>query len=120
MPLEHKFFERDGNNLYCEISISFVKAALGTTIEIPTLEGSEILKIPEGTQPGEIFRLKGKGIKDLYSRHKGDLFIKVLVNTPKNLSKDQKNYLKQFAESRGEYTERIDRSIIEKVKNIIH
>jgi len=117
---KHKFFERDGNSLYCEISVSFVKAALGTTVEIPTLEGSELLKIPEGTQPGEIIRLKGKGIKDLYSRHKGDLFIKVLVNTPKNLSKDQKNYLKQFAESRGEYTERIDRSIIEKVKNIIH
>ncbi len=117
---KHKFFERDDNNLYCEISISFVKAALGTTIEIPTLEGSEILKIPEGTQPGEIIRLKGKGIKDLYSRHKGDLFIKVIVNTPKNLSKNQKNYLKQFAESRGEYTERIDRSIIDKVKNIIH
>jgi molecular chaperone DnaJ len=117
---QHKFFEREGNNLYCEISISFVKAALGTTVEIPTLEGSELLKIPEGTQPGEIIRLKGKGIKDLYSRHKGDLFIKVLVNTPKNLSKDQKNHLKQFAELRGEYTERIDRSIIDKVKNIIH
>lgn len=117
---KNKFFEREGNNLYCEISVSFVKAALGTTVEIPTLEGSELLKIPEGTQPGEIIRLKGKGIKDLYRRHKGDLFIKVLINTPKNLSKDQKNYLKQFAESRGEYAERIDRSIIDKVKNIIH
>ncbi len=117
---KHRFFEREGNSLYCEISIPFTKAALGATVEIPTLEGTELLKIPEGTQPGEIIRLKAKGIKDLYSRHKGDLFIKVLVNTPKSLSKEQKKHLRQFAESLGENLEGVDRSIIDKVKNIIH
>jgi molecular chaperone DnaJ len=117
---KHKLFEREGNNLYCEIPVSFAKATLGTTVEIPTLEGPELLKIPEGIQPGEIIRLKGKGIRDLYGRHKGDLFIKVLVKTPKNLSKEQKNYLKKFAESLGDFPDKVDRSIIDKVKNIIH
>jgi len=117
---KHKFFAREGNSLYCEISLPFTKAALGTTVEIPTLEGTELLKIPEGTQPGEIIRLKGKGIKDLYSHHKGDMFIKVRVNTPKNLSREQKKNLRQFAESLGENLEGVDRSIIDKVKNIIH
>ena len=117
---KHKFFEREGNNLICEISIPFTKAALGTAVEIPTLEGSEQLRIPEGTQPGEIFRLKGKGIKDLYSHRKGDLYVKVLVTTPTHMTKEQKKALKQFADSMGEKLESVDKSILDKMKNIIH
>jgi molecular chaperone DnaJ len=116
----HKFFEREGNDLYCEISIPFTKAALGSTIEIPTFEGSEPLRIPEGTQTGQTFRLKGKGIKDLYSHRKGDIFIKVLAKTPKNLNKEQKKYLRRFAESIGEKLEGVDKSISDKFKDIIH
>ena len=116
----HKFFDREGNNLSCEISIPFTKAALGSNIEIPTFEGTERLKIPEGTQPGQIFRLKGKGIKDLYSHRKGDIFVKVLVKTPKSLSKEQKKYLRKFAESMGENLDDVDKSIVDKVKNIVH
>lgn len=117
---KHKFFERDGNNLLCEISIPFTRAALGSTIEIPTFDGTELLRIPEGTQPGQVFRIKGKGIRDLYGHGKGDLFVKALVKTPKNLNKEQKRYLRQFAESIGEKPEGVDKSLLDKVKNIIH
>lgn len=116
----HNFFEREGNDLYCEISIPFTKAALGSIIEIPTFEGSEPLRIPEETQTGQTFRLKGKGIKDLYSRRKGDIFVKVLVKTPKNLNKEQKKHLRQFAESMREKLEEVDKSISDKFKDIIH
>ncbi|UCE42777.1 MAG: molecular chaperone DnaJ [Candidatus Aminicenantes bacterium] len=115
----HKFFQREGNSLFCEISIPFTKAALGSTIEIPTFDGAEPLRIPEGTQTGQTFRLKGKGIKDLYSHRKGDIFIKVLVKTPKNLSKEQKKHLRLFAESRGDKLEGVDKSITDKFKDII-
>jgi molecular chaperone DnaJ len=116
----HKFFKREGNDLYCEISIPFTKAALGSTIEIPTFEGPESLRIPEGTQTGQTFRLKGKGIKDLYGHRKGDAFVKVMVKTPTNLSKEQKKQLRQFADSRGEKLEGVDKSISDKLKDIIH
>lgn len=116
----HSFFKREGNNLLCEINISFTKAALGSIIEIPTFEESELLHIPEGMQSGQTFRLRGKGIKDLYSHRKGDIFVKVLVKTPRNLKKEQKKILKQFAESMGEKLEGVDKNIINKVKDIIH
>lgn len=117
---KHKFFEREGNDLYCEIAIPFTKAALGSTIEIPTFEEPEALHVPEGTQTGQTFRLKGKGIKDLYGRRHGDMFVKVLVKTPRNLNKEQKKHLRQFAESRGEKLEGVDKSIMDKFKDIIH
>lgn len=118
--MHHDFFERDKNNLYCQISISFPQAALGATVEIPTLEENAILRIPAGAQSGEVFRLKGRGIRDISSHRKGDLFVKVIVKTPENLSKEQKSLLKQFAESRGEDLEEPDRSVIHKIKNIVH
>ncbi len=117
---KHDFFEREENNLYCEISIPFTKAALGTKIEIPTLEENEVLKIPAGTQSGKVFKIKGKGIKSLQSYRKGDLFVKVNVKIPDNLTKQQKELLRHFAESRGENLEAINRDIINKKKNIIH
>lgn len=99
---KHDFFEREGSNLYCEMRIPFTQAALGTTLPIPTFDGDEILRIPAETQPGEVFRLKGKGIKDLHSHKKGDLFVKVDVEIPRNLTKEQQALLQQFARSRGE------------------
>jgi molecular chaperone DnaJ len=117
---KHDIFEREENNLYCQISISFTHAALGTSARIPTLDGFEILKIPAGTQPGEIFRVKGKGIANLESHRKGDLFVKINVKTPQNLSKEQKDLLRKFAESRQEDLEVLDKSIIDKVKDIFH
>lgn len=115
---KHAFFERDGNDLACEITLSFTQAALGARIEIPTLEGNEVLKVAAGTQPGEIIRLKGKGVQDVAGRRKGDLFVKVLVKTPENLSKEQKTLLGKLAELRGEDIESVDKSVVHRLKNI--
>ena len=115
----HPFFEREGNDLACEIPVSFTQAALGARIEIPTLEGPEILKLPAGTQPGEIIRLKGKGVQDVSGRRRGDLFVKVLVRTPENLSKEQRALLARLAELRGEEIESVDKSVIHRIKDIL-
>ena len=115
---KHPFFEREGNDLACEIAITFTQAALGARIEIPTLEGNEVLKIPPGAQPGEIVRLKGKGVPDVSGRRKGDLFVKVQVKTPENLSKEQKALLGKLAELRGEDIESVDKSVVHRLKNI--
>jgi molecular chaperone DnaJ len=116
---KHPFFEREGNDLACEITITFTQAALGARIEIPTLEGTEILKVSPGTQPGEIIRLKGKGVQDVAGRRKGDLFVRVQVRTPENLSKEQKALLAKLAEVRGEDIESVDKSVIHRLKNIL-
>ncbi len=115
---KHPFFEREGNDLACEITLTFTQAALGARIEIPTLEGNEVLKVAAGTQPGEIIRLKGKGVQDVSGRRKGDLFVKVLVKTPENLSKEQKALLGKLAELRGEDIESVDKSVVHRLKNI--
>jgi molecular chaperone DnaJ len=117
---KHELFEREGNNLHCQTTISFIQAALGATIEIPTLENKEVIKISAGTQPGEVFRLKGKGIKYLGGQRKGDLFVKVNVKIPEKLTREQKALLQQFADSAGEDVKTLYRSIIDKTKNIIH
>jgi molecular chaperone DnaJ len=118
---KHDFFEREENNLYCQIFISYSQAALGALIEVPNLDSEiEQVKIHPGTQSGEVYRLKGRGIKDLNSRRKGDLFLKVLVRTPENLTKEEKELLRRLADLRGEELDKADRSLIDKVKNIIH
>lgn len=105
----HDIFEREESNLICGLSISFSQAALGITAEIPTLSGkTEKLKIPAGTQSGEIFRLKGCGLKDLTRHRTGDLFAKVDVRTPADLSRDEKELLRRLAESRRENLDRLD------------
>jgi len=111
----HDIFEREENNLSCGISISFSQAALGVTAEIPTLlGGSEKLKIPAGTQADEVFRLKGCGLKDLEHRRVGDLFVKVEIRTPADLSKDEKELFRRLAESRKESLDRLDAGAIRK------
>lgn len=98
----HKFFKRDGANLYCRIPIPMTKAVLGGEIEVPTIEGktSEV-KIPEGTQTGQQFRLRGKGMTLLQSEARGDLFIEIFVETPVNLNKKQKDIMKQLDQDFG-------------------
>jgi molecular chaperone DnaJ len=118
---KHPFFEREDNNLFCRVSLSFSQAALGASIEVPGLDqDSELVKIPPGTQTGAVFRLKGRGMKDLRSQRRGDLFVKVEVQTPENLSKEEKALLRQMAELRGEDLDNADRSLIDRYKNIIH
>jgi molecular chaperone DnaJ len=96
---EHNIFTRDGNNLYCEVPISFSKAALGGEIEVPTLDGKVSLKIPTETQTGRMFRLRGKGVKSVRSHAIGDLLCKVVMETPVNLNEQQKELLRQFEAS---------------------
>ena len=98
----HEFFTRDGNDIYINIPISFSQAALSDEIDIPTLDGNAKIKIPAGTQTDTIFRLKNKGISDIHDQGKGDLFVKVVVNTPKSLSKKQKDLLIEFAKESRE------------------
>ena len=87
---EHSFFEREGKDLHCTVPISISQAALGTQIQVPTLEGEEKLKIPEGTQTGATFKLKNKGVPVLNGRGRGDLFVEVKVQTPSKLTKRQR------------------------------
>lgn len=96
---EHPIFVREGNNLYCEIPISFTTAALGGEVEVPTLDGKVMLKIPGETQTGRMFRLRGKGVKSLRSGVEGDLLCKAVVETPVKLSEEQKELLRQLEDS---------------------
>ncbi|RWU12777.1 molecular chaperone DnaJ [Pseudidiomarina gelatinasegens] len=98
---EHPIFARDGNNLYCEVPLSFTRAALGGEIEVPTLEGKVKLKVPAETQTGKLFRLRGKGVKSVRSGAVGDLICKVVIETPVNLSESQRNLLNELEESMG-------------------
>ena len=101
--LPHTVFEREGDNLYCEVPISFAEAALGAEIDIPIIGGgTEKFTIPEGTQSDTSFTLKGKGVPNVNTKRKGDLIITVNVETPKNLTSKQKDLLSAFAESLGE------------------
>jgi molecular chaperone DnaJ len=99
---QHHIFERDGKHLYCEVPITFVDAALGGELEVPTLDGRVKLKIPSGTQTGKLFRMRGKGVKPVRGSSVGDLLCRAVVETPVNLSKAQKELLRQFQESTGE------------------
>ena len=96
---DHKIFERDGKHLYCEVPISFVDAALGGELEVPTLDGRVNLKVPVETQTGKLFRLRGKGVKPIRGGSTGDLLCRVVLETPVNLSKRQKELLQEFSDS---------------------
>ncbi len=115
---KHKFFERDGDDLHCVIPISFPQAALGTELEIETLEGKESIKVAEGTQSGREFRLRGKGVPHLNERGKGDLVVEIRVATPTRLSKDQRSLLKQLSETMVEENEPHSRGLFDKMKDI--
>ncbi len=98
----HPLFERDGDDIYCEVPITYAEATLGAEIEIPTLEGSMKYTIPEGTQPGTVFTIRGKGVKRVNANIRGNLYITVVVEVPKNLNSEQKELLQKFAASCGE------------------
>lgn len=114
----HKIFTRDGNDLYCNIPITFVQAAVGAVIEVPTLSGKVKFDLPEGTQPGTKFRLKGKGIKDVNGYGVGDLYITVNVEVPKKLNSEQKKALDNFAKVCGEDAYETRKSFFDTMKEI--
>ena len=94
---EHEFFRRDGNNLFCEIPVNFTTVALGGEIQVPTLDGTENVKVPEGTQTGTTLRLRGKGMPDVNGHGRGDLLATVQVQTPRKPSREQRQLLEQLA-----------------------
>jgi molecular chaperone DnaJ len=114
----HKFFERDGDDLHCVIPISFPQAALGTELQLETLDGVEAIKVPEGTQSGREFKLRGKGVPHLNSHGKGDLIVEVRVQTPGKLSKQQKDLLRQLAETIAVENTPASRGLFSKVKEM--
>ena len=115
---EHEIFQRDGNDILCEVPISFAEAALGAEIDIPTLGGgTEKYTIPEGTQTGTSFTLRGKGIADVNTGRKGNLIFTVVVETPRNLSVDQKKLITDFGTSLGEDNSKYRQSWFKKLFN---
>jgi molecular chaperone DnaJ len=96
---DHPIFERDGSHLSCEVPVSIATAALGGSIEVPTLGGNATIKVPPETQSGRVFRLREKGIKPVRGGATGDLFCRVVVETPVSLNREQKELLRKFEES---------------------
>jgi molecular chaperone DnaJ len=113
---EHALFHREGAHLICQVPITFAQAALGATIEVPTLEGRENLEVPQGTQPGEVFRLRGRGMPDPRGRGKGDLIVQVSLDVPKSLTKRQEELLRELAEEEHANVSAHRKSFFEKLK----
>ncbi|MGB1259611.1 MAG: DnaJ C-terminal domain-containing protein, partial [Akkermansiaceae bacterium] len=113
---KHDIFEREEDDLFCEVPLPFATAALGGELEVPTLEGKSSIKVPAGTQGGTTFRLRSKGIKDLRTGGKGDLHVSVHVEVPTKLNTEQKDKLREFSESIGEENSPMQESFFEKAK----
>ena len=116
----HELFHREGDDLLCEIPVSFVQAALGAEIEVPTLTGKAEIKIPAGTQPGAMFRLKGKGVKNVQGNGQGDLHVRMNVEVPTHLDSAQKAKLQEFAELCNGKESPLREGFFEKAKKLFH
>jgi len=114
----HEIFQRDGDDLLCEVPVSFVQAALGSEIEVPTLDGKATIKIPAGTQSGTTFRVKDKGVKNLQGYGHGDLHVRIQVEVPARLTAAQKAKLQEFAALCDENVNPLSKSFFEKAKNL--
>jgi molecular chaperone DnaJ len=112
----HEIFQRDEDNLYCEVPVAFSLAALGGEVAVPTLEGQANLKVPAGTQSGQAFKLRGKGIVHVNARERGDLLVRVLVEVPTRLNVEQRAKLEEFANLCGEENTPIRKSFFERAK----
>ncbi len=114
----HPIFVRDNLDIICDVPISFVQAALGAEMDVPTLDGKVKMKIPAGTQSGKLFRMKGKGVKDVQGYEQGDQHVRVIVETPTHLTPRQKELLKEFAVSGGEEVNPLSKGFFDKVKEL--
>jgi len=113
---EHPIFQREDDNLFCEVPISFATAALGAEVPVPTLEGKASLKVPAGTQSGQSFKLRGKGVVHVGGRERGDLYARLLVEVPTDLNAEQRQKLEEFAALCGEENTPLHRSFFERAK----
>jgi molecular chaperone DnaJ len=118
MVRDHPIFQREGDDVYCEVPITMVQAALGDEIEVPTLDGPVKMKIPAGSQSGKVFRLRNRGVASLNGSGRGDALVNILVEVPRKLSAKQKAILRQFAEASGADSHPIAKGFLEKVKEI--
>ncbi len=116
----HPLFERHGNDIYCDLPLTFVQAALGAEIQVPTLHGKEPFTIKEGTQPGEQLRIKGKGFPDVHGRRTGDLIFRVTIEVPRNLSHDQKELLRKFDGTTSEKNYQKRGTFFKKLKDLFN
>ncbi|MGD1277367.1 MAG: molecular chaperone DnaJ [Tepidisphaeraceae bacterium] len=116
---EHPIFTRHNNDLVCQVPISFSEAALGATIEVPTLKGTESLEIPAGTQHGEVFKLKAKGLPDVRSYRSGDQLVQIVIEVPRKLTERQKVLLHEFAAAEDARIKQQRRGFLDKLKDLI-
>ena len=114
----HDFFERDGHDLHCVVPISFPQAALGAELQIPGLDGEVTLRVPEGTQSGKEFRIRSHGVPHLNESGRGDLIVEVVVQTPKKLSRTQRELVRQLAESMAVENKPASRNMLNKMKDL--
>lgn len=114
----HPIFIRDNLDIICDVPISFVQAALGAELDVPTLDGKVKMKIPPGTQSGKVFRMKGRGIKDIHGLRQGDQHVRVTVETPTRLTTKQKELLKEFAAVSGEEVNPLAKGFFDKMKEL--
>lgn len=114
----HPLFKREGNNIFCEIPITYAQAVLGDELTVPTIDGKVKYKIPEGTQPSTTFRLKGKGVKNINGSNRGDQYVTVTVEVPRNITKKQKEILKQFDSTLTDSSYEKRKSFFDRIKDI--
>lgn len=113
---EHNIFQREEDNLYCEVPVSFTMAALGGDVDVPTLEGKANVKVPAGTQSGQVFRLRGRGITNVNGRDRGDLMARLIVEVPSHLDSEQRQKLEEFAALCGEENAPMRKSFFDRAK----
>jgi molecular chaperone DnaJ len=113
----HARFTRDGVDLHCDLPVTFAQAALGTEVELTTLDGTEQIVLPRGTQPGRQLRLRGHGVTHLERRHRGDLIVRVVVDVPTDLTPEQEDLLRQYATQRGDAVAAADPGFLSKIRS---
>lgn len=116
----HALFERDGFDVWCEIPLTFTQAALGAEITVPTLDGKVSYKVHEGTQPGDVFKLAGKGIQMTNSRGRGNQYVKITIEVPKNLSEKQKSVLREFDQTATEKNYQKRKGFFDKIRDVFN
>ena len=115
---QHPLFEREGQDIHCQVPVSFAQAALGDEIEVPTLDGKVTLKVPAGTQTGKTLRLRGKGLPTLRSSTRGDQLLHIFAEVPTKLSKRQRELLEEFAAEAGEEVSPVTRGFLDKLRDL--
>ena len=113
---DHAAFQRDGNNLVCQVPITVSQAALGAEIDVPTLDGAIKYELPRGVQSGEVLRVSGKGMPSIRGGRRGDLLVQVVVETPRNLTKRQEELLRELAEIEKKHVSATRKGFLEKLK----